>query len=811
MRSRLEPLTPALLGLALAAWLAAAAAAQDDLPAAAPSQIEEEELLEPQPAPAGGEQPALDVAAAELLYAEARAALQADDQPSALLLFGQVVDAVDAHLQQRLAAAEVARAAAEAAARAAGGETELPAEAASEPAEPAPEVRFLEPEVRDLLVETLGYRAWIQLGFGEEDLARRSLERMLTIDPGADVDREAAPAELVQLGDRLRQRLVGGLRRELEPPDAVVTVDGRRVDPAAGPVSALSGRRRLEVERVGYAPLAQEIEVTAGRQSDYQIALERTSPVLRLHTRPAGAEVRVDGEPAGVTEGTAAEDFLRHGSYRREEFSAELVLAGVEPGLRVLQVEKDGYRSYRSELVIDELVDYPMPPIVLVREAGVLVFHDLPADARIVVDGQPVQVDDPGASRPRLTLAPGEHEVQISSSASRMFASRFLLADRQTIDVNVRLLPGVAFLGILGRGGEAAESLARSLKVALGDAGKWAVLDRSREGPAVLAAAGATAAALVAESDVHDALELARGTASLPPPARPGGVDWRRVQQAVDRQAPGMLYVAAVLVEDLLESDARIFVWPAAPGPPAPDVVKLPLGEPGAAKRLGAAFHRRIALRSPWLGALAIDGAAAGGPVVADVSPGSPADTAGVAVGDQVVAVDGIPVASRAALDERIAAAGLGATVDLGLRSAAGGERTATLRLGSSPWIRTDFGPGALDAVTYTDLELLAETAADDAWLVRASQALLLLRAGEAEEAARRLRSVGAPQSSHGVSQATVDYWLALALEATGSDYRDAARALLERAAGLPGARLYHADGAFLAPRARARVQSLEN
>ncbi len=805
------------------------AVAQEELPQI-PTAIQGEELLEPLPTEEEiSDVPSLDATALELLFAEAEAALRADDLPTALLLFGRVVDTVDVHLQDQLMAAEIARAAAEAAARAAEvdaepqsvGDAEGSSEEADEeptgdeeplpePPEPTPEVRFLDRDVRGLLVRSLAHRAQIQLDFGEEDLAGQSLERMLTIDPGADVDRESAPAELVKLSDKLRGRLVGDVNLQVEPPDAVVTIDGRHIDPAAGPVSALSGTRWLAAERLGYQTLEQEIEIKAGRQKDAEVLLERIAPVLRLHTRPNGAEVLVDGEVVAVTEGTAEEDFLRHGSYRREEFSAELALADVEPGLRVLQVRKDGYRVYRSELRIDEFIDYPMPPIVLEPEAGTVVFRDLPADAQILVNGRPIHLENLGGSRPRITLEPGEHEVQVSSSSARMFSSSFLLADRQTIEVKVRLLPGVAFLGVLGRGGEVATNFARALRVALSDAGKWAVLDRSREGPRVLANAGAKVKALIAASDDFAAREQAPRTGSLPPPNRDEAIDWRRVQQAVDRRAPGMIYVAAVLVEDLLESDARVFVWPSAPGPPEPDIVKLPLGEPGAANRLGAAFHRRIELHAPWFGALLIDGAAGGNPVVVGVTPGSPAEAAGLTVGDQVVAIDRIPVSTRAAVDDRLAAAGIGATVELGLRSVNGEERTASLQVGASPWIRTDLAREGLGSVAFTELELMAEEAADeDLWLIRTSQALHLLAAGEAEEAVRRLRSVSAPQSSHGLSQATVDYWLAMALEATGSDYRDAARALLERAAGLPGARLYQHDGAFLAPRARARLRTL--
>ena len=101
------------------------------------------------------------------------------------------------------------------------------------------------------------------------------------------------------------------------------------------------------------------------------------------------------------------------------------------------------------------------------------------------------------------------------------------------------------------------------------------------------------------------------------------------------------------------------------------------------------------------------------------------------------------------------------------------------------------------------------EASPEERWVIQLNQALILLRASEWEEAARRLRAIEAPQSSHGVSQAAVDYWLGIALAAAGAQYQDDARALFDRAAGSPGARQLHHDGAFLAPRARARLTAL--
>jgi hypothetical protein len=52
-----------------------------------------------------------------------------------------------------------------------------------------------------------------------------------------------------------------------------------------------------------------------------------------------------------------------------------------------------------------------------------------------------------------------------------------------------------------------------------------------------------------------------------------------------------------------------------------------------------------------------------------------------------------------------------------------------------------------------------------------------------------------------------VDYLMGLALASAGGDYAAQAKDFLARAAADDEARLYHADGPFIAPRARARLR----
>ena len=74
--------------------------------------------------------------------------------------------------------------------------------------------------------------------------------------------------------------------------------------------------------------------------------------------------------------------------------------------------------------------------------------------------------------------------------------------------------------------------------------------------------------------------------------------------------------------------------------------------------------------------------------------------------------------------------------------------------------------------------------------------------------AAEALRGITAPESA-GVGQATVDYLLGIALlEVDPAAYLETSRGLIARAAEA-GGRLEHNDGPLLAPRARARLETL--
>lgn len=727
-------------------------------------EIEEEEIDEAETLAVELRDPGVASDEVRELFTEAEQVFHSADQPASLALFGTLVDLLEA---QRLTVG-------------------------------------LDEEARKLLVRSLSYRAQVHFNLGEQELVNEDLQQMLQVDPASELDRDLVSPKLVAQFDRVRDQIVGLVDFILDPPDAEVLVDGTQVDTLSGAVGMMAGLHDLEIHRPGYAGIQRQLDVKPGRSESLEAVLERDSPILRLQTKPSGAEIFLDGQPMGMTvdeelADATSDEFVPEGSgsvFRRDDFSAELILDDLEIGGHVLEVRKDGFRSKRLEIGLYDLLDYPMPPIVLEPESGRLTFQNLPRDAKILVDGVEARPDAPGASRPTVTLPPGDHKITVVSGAARMFSTRLTLADRQSIEVRVKMRPGLTYLGVLGGDETSTNDVRRLLRGAFDEASQWALVDRSDDGPELLRSLGVEAEVL---------RSLARGG------LQPTEVDWRRVQSTIDREASGLVYMVAVLDNDLLASEAQLWIWPAAPGPASPDSLTLPMGDRVAAEQVLLAFDHSVPLRRSQLGALVVDTEALPHPVVAEVTPAGPAEAAGIRVGDQILGFQGTPVQTRRQLEDRLLVAEPGEPVEVAVRGVQG-TRPVRVTLGTSPWIVAGREGDLVDALAWSRLVLLEEsTDPRERWVIRLDQALLLLRAGDPEGAVRRLRDVEAPQTSHGVGRATVDYWLGIALSRLGPRFRDAAVEALQRAASVPGARLDHHDDAWVAPRAEARLYALRS
>jgi hypothetical protein len=660
--------------------------------------------------------------------------------------------------------------------------------------------RELGTEERLLLIRSFFHRAEAQFNLGENAAAEADLRRLIEMEPGYQVDTALVSPKLARLLEGLRNQMVGYVAFSLQPEDAEVWVDGEEVELLLGAtVALLSGEHDLEVQRLGYEPVARALDVRAGKRSAVNLSLERVSAVVRITTRPSEADVLLDGEVVGTTTGVAPLDFLPEGEaarYPPEEFSAQLAIEGLSVGEHIVEVQKAAYRPRRLRVVVEELRDHYLAPVLLEAAAGTVALSGVPLGVEVTVDGKPQSVDDPVGGELQLSLPPGDHTLVVTRGTIGRFEHRFSLADRQTLEMAVSLRSSVSLLGVLGGDRVAAETLLKQLSDSFAAAEAWALANCVRTGPDLL-------------QEVGVEVQIMRQVAELGP-ATKNAPDWEAVQGASDEQCPGSVYLVGVLSDDLYANEADLWVWSSAPGPARPERRRIGLQGSRDLARFVAAFTEPLNVTRAWLGAQVVDSAAAEAPVVVEVVPEGPAAKAGLQVGDSVALVDGAAQTTSGSLVARVGGAQPDSTLQLEVRGPAG-VRSAEVKLEPSPAVISLEDPNLLYPVVSAKLTAELERARGVApqWVLRLNQAAVLLRGREWREAVKVLRTIQAPAGA-GLGQGAVDYWLGVALLATDpGTYGESARTALLRAAGVSGARLYHNDGPLVAPRARARLEEL--
>ena len=675
-----------------------------------------------------------------------------------------------------------------------------------------------------------------------------ALDRIIRLDPSFELDEATAGAQLTGRLAARREQLVGRISFVVLPLDANIVVDGRRflngaqpvqeqiyvrtadeaaandrqtrvngeverTDDEAGdnaeaqvepflppePTPLLAGDYFAEVSRPGYLATTAVFEIVGGEDLELRLELERDSAVLRLRTAPTGATVLVNGIERGLTSGQAEPWFEPEGpgaGHPPEDFSNELWIDDLPPGRYRIDVEKDGFRSYRTSVQLADLRDVDLPPIVLEREEAVIGLAGLAEGATVTANGRVLRPDW-SRTPPRIRLPPGAYDISVTQGSLGYFETSVVAEDGRRLDIDVTLRPALVHLGLLGDDPAGARAFAPALET-FQNAGIYSVLDRAAEGGALLADLGLNAETLRQRA--------ADGAAS----------DWADVREQIENRFPAALYLVAVLNDDLVADAVDLWWLAASPAPARADIRTLRI-EDGrldaeALARLAGALDPPLNSQRPHFGAVLIDSPAGNPPVVAGVEPGSPAADAGLRPGMELIALGEAALTSSLEVTLAIEALEPGDTLEV---TTLDGEGTA-VRVVEPAWGRaqldvldTNLLPSATIARLLQELERVGDL---PRWLLELELARLLLAGGDPEAAIRRLRAIDAP-GRNGLGRDTVEYTLGLALVTLAEDgregYRRRARAIFESLTDSERGRLDADGGPLIAHRARLQVEAL--
>jgi serine/threonine protein kinase len=177
----------------------------------------------------------------------------------------------------------------------------------------------------------------------------------------------------------------------------------------------------LEVEKEGYQPMQTALQVKAGNVVDQKVTLESLAKGLLLTSRPAGADVFINGaKQSGQTPLTLP---LAPGSYN-------------------LVLRMPGYDAYATSVQVKDnvqtqLLDVPLKEKSTVKVAWAQV-ETAPKGAEIFVDGQTTGQTTPG----RVQVPAGLHTVTVKLNGYQPARRTFQATEGGTVNItNVILQP----------------------------------------------------------------------------------------------------------------------------------------------------------------------------------------------------------------------------------------------------------------------------------------------------------------------------------------------------------------------------------
>jgi formylglycine-generating enzyme required for sulfatase activity len=195
-------------------------------------------------------------------------------------------------------------------------------------------------------------------------------------------------------------KLPGKLEVDTGGVAAEISADGARLGTVPGTVDAPAGDRTLTFKAPRHLDHVERVTILGGgERQNLKVALKPSFGVVSISSVPAGAQIEVDGKPAGVTPAKVEMD----------------------AGIRRVQVSAPGLRLWTSSVVVNAGTPQTIGPIELGAADARITVRSVPSGAQVTTGGSfrgitPVTIDlSPGVSHAvtvaRAGYAPWTREI----------------------------------------------------------------------------------------------------------------------------------------------------------------------------------------------------------------------------------------------------------------------------------------------------------------------------------------------------------------------------------------------------------------
>jgi len=208
------------------------------------------------------------------------------------------------------------------------------------------------------------------------------------------------------------------------PSGALISVDGVMHGVTPLTLAAMpAGEHLVIASKNGYRESRQTIALRPGQRAAVELTLERVFGLVLIHSRPEGAEVRIDEADRGAT---------------------PLLLTDVTLGTHQMQVSSPGYVPKELQLQVQDRTPMKVE-IVLTSDSATLALNSRPSGAAVGLSGISRGVTPCTLDR----IPAGESTLELSLDGYETDRRTLRLAAGQEVKLDVVLKPLPAQLGIV--------------------------------------------------------------------------------------------------------------------------------------------------------------------------------------------------------------------------------------------------------------------------------------------------------------------------------------------------------------------------
>lgn len=641
--------------------------------------------------------------------------------------------------------------------------------------------RELSDEEDSILAQAYEFRGRAFYNIGETDKAQADFEELIKIMPRYQLDSTLVSPKIISLFDNIKGSLVGNLAVFSTPSGCEVFINNSLLSlTPMYSTELLKGEYLLEVKHKGYDDYSERITILPNTPLEKEVTLTPNTGTCIFFTSPSEVKIYIDDEFVGSTFGQASEDeagLAEQFGIPLEKMSAPLKIEYVEPGTHRLELRKECFAPIVRSISLEIKVHLFEPFIMEPSLTSIQVNSSIP--------GSSVYLNDAFKGITPLTLqnvCTGKYTMTVKKEGKGKWFQQVELKrnEPQIFETNMR--PTLTYMGIINgheRDQNTVKRVNKKLESIFSTITSVNLMNLPQDlGDKVAREIGMPLSAISEYSLQGNNMDAKKKTGIL---------------KEIGKNMETDMLIYAYLPEEKLQRHVYLELYSVYHN--QADTINLSFNDPEQTSKFVKRMDTPLTLFKNWIGIITIDTFLHDGILVVNVLPNSPAQAAGVKVGDVISKLNDSPISNNKEFNAKLAAFSEGEKIKVKLTTSEGLTNVLGINVSTSPIELPRNSPTIYYNNAIAGLKQLIRVEKDKSLknFYQLNLGLCYMHFNNWQKAIEDAFSQTSLPQGSGISAGTLNYYIANCYQNLG--YTDEAKKFFQHATNSPGATLESNDG----------------